>query len=58
MCIAIVIADEELIELYETFQLIADSPDPNVHIINNATVIILKSVGRWSWIIVQHTYNT
>ena len=45
-CIAIDVCDEDLVELDEEFLLTAYSPDPNVTITNNATIIILNSDGR------------
>ncbi len=45
-CITIVIADEELVEPDERFLLTADSPDPNVNIMNTATVTIVNRDGR------------
>ncbi len=46
MCMDIIIFDEELVELDETFLLKADSLDPNVNIINTATVTIINTDGR------------
>ncbi len=46
-CISIDIEEEDLVELDETFLLIADSLDPNVIILNTATVTIINSDGRW-----------
>ncbi len=45
-CIAIEISSMDGFELDETFLLSADSPDPDVTIINNITIIILNSDGR------------
>ncbi len=45
-CISIVIVEEDLVEMDETFQLIADSLDPNVNIMNTATVTIINTDGR------------
>ncbi len=45
-CISIVIAEEDLVEMDEMFKLIADSLDPNVNIMNTATVTIINSDGR------------
>ncbi len=45
-CISIDIRDEDLVELDETFLLTADSRDPNVNIMNTATVNIINSDGR------------
>ncbi len=45
-CISIDIRDEDLVELDETFLLTADSLDPNVNIMNTATVNIINSDGR------------
>ncbi len=45
-CIAIDVCDEDLVELDEEFLLTAYSPDPNVTITNNATIIILNSDGK------------
>ncbi len=42
-CISIVIEDEEFFELDESFLLTADSLDPNVNIMNTATVTIINS---------------
>ncbi len=46
ICMDIIISDEELVELDETFLLKADSLDPNVNIINTATVTIINTDGR------------
>ncbi len=45
-CISIVIEDEKFFELDETFQLIANSLDPNVNIMNTVTVTIINTDGR------------
>ncbi len=45
-CISIVIEDEDVVELNETFLLTADSLDPNVNIMNSATVTIINTDGR------------
>ena len=45
-CISIVIEDEDLVELDETFLLTADSSNPNVNIMNTATVNIINIDGR------------
>ncbi len=45
-CISIDIRDEDLVELDETFLLTADSLDPNVNIMNTATVNIINIDGR------------
>ncbi len=47
-CISIVIVEEfeDLVEMDETFKLIADSLDPNVNIMNTATVTIIDTDGR------------
>ena len=47
ICMDIIISDEELVELDENFLLKADSPDPNVNIMNTATVTIINTDGRW-----------
>ncbi len=46
-CIAIEIFSMDGFELNETFQLSADSLDPDVIITNTATVTIINSDGRW-----------
>ncbi len=46
ICMDIIISDEDLVELDETFQLKAESLDPNVNILNTAAVIIINSDGR------------
>ncbi len=45
-CISIVIEDDDLFELDESFLLTADSLDRNVNIMNTATVTITISDGR------------
>ncbi len=46
LCMDIIISDEDLVELDETFVLKADSLDPNVNIINTATITIINTDGR------------
>ncbi len=46
MCIPIEISSLDGLEMNETFLLSADSPDPNVNIMNTATVTIINSDGR------------
>ncbi len=46
MCIPIEISSLDGLEMNETFLLTADSSDPNVTIMNTATVNIINSDGR------------
>ncbi len=46
MCILIKISSLDGLEMNETFLLSADSPDPNVTIMNTVTVTIINSDGR------------
>ncbi len=55
-CISIVIEDEDLVELNETFLLTAVSPDPNVNIMNTATVTIINTDGRWLIVVCNLVY--
>ena len=45
-CITIEISSLDGLEMDETFMLTADSPDPNVNIMNTATVTIINTDGR------------
>ncbi len=46
ICTDIIISDDYLVELNETFLLKADPLDPSITIINNVTIVILNIDGR------------